>query len=122
MEALVTVLLVIGGLVAIGAILGFASEALEKSTGKDLGTWFWTLVNTIILLGIGYGGLSFLRWGMADPQNSLVVFVGLAVMGLAGFMIYLIWTDDGRPGYNPMRGKRAHYSKEGKLTGYSDKE
>jgi hypothetical protein len=60
---------------------------------------------------------------MNDASGKFTVFlilVGVVVIAFAGFVLWAMWTDDGRPGYNPMSGKRAHYNNDGKLTGYSE--
>jgi hypothetical protein len=121
METLIVAILGIGGFVAVIFVFGAASEKLKERTGKDIGDWFWTFVNTGILLAVGYGGYSLVRWGMNDDLVGLVV-VRIVLICVAGFIIWGLWTDNDSGGYNPMSSKRAHYNKDGNLTGYSDKE
>jgi uncharacterized membrane protein len=121
MEALITAALIIGGLFAIGMVIMAASEFVDKKTGKGLSDWIWTLINTGLLLLVAYGGIALVRWGMNDNIVPLVI-IGFAVIAVVAFFLYSIWTGDGRQGYDPMGGKRAHYNRDGKLTGYSDKD
>lgn len=121
METLIVALLGIAGFVAVVFAFGTASEKLRERTGKDIGDWFGTLVAICFALGIGYGGLYLVRWGMSDESVVLVV-IGIFIMCIVGMLIWGAWSDNSGSGYNPMSGKRAHYNKHGNLTGYSDKE
>jgi len=121
METLIIAIVGLVGFVTVVFVFGAVSEKLKERTGKDFGDWFWTVVNTGLAIGVGYGGLSLVLWGMREETVALVI-VGIVVMVIAAVLIVAAWSDDGGSVYNPMSSKRAHYNKDGKLTGYSDKE
>lgn len=121
MDTLFTAILVIGGIIVAAIVIGTFSELLEKATGRDLGTWFSTLLWTGVGLAIGYGGFRLIRWGMNDELLGLVI-VGILVMVFGVFTSYHCLRDGPPTDSDPMSGKRAHYNKHGDLTGYSDKD
>jgi hypothetical protein len=69
------------------------------------------------VLGV-VGGVA-LWWNGYD--NVGIIFAIVCFIGQFGLWQFV---DDGSGGssYNPMSSKRAHYNKDGKLTGYSDKD
>jgi len=122
MNALVTAILIIGGLIGAVFVYATVSKKLDEKTGKSLGSWFWSLVFSVIFLAVGFGGLSLVHGGMNDDEVGFVI-LGIIVMALASLVIYFIWCKDDSAGYDySSRERTTHYNADNEITGYSDKD
>lgn len=130
MEILFTAIIIIGAVY----LLSRLSQALYKSTGKTLGEWFGELVMRIVVIPIGfgiiYGAFLLIRWAMSyEPAppllRILVVIVSIISIFLTAIFIKFLLTKesfDSDSGYDPMSGKKTIYNKDGKPTGYFDRD
>ncbi len=96
MSNTITAILIVGGILAIFCLMFSLDRRLEEKTGRDLGSWLFTLIVLALLIG---GGAKMMSYGEVSTASDALGFSvwGLVSILLGGGIILILWQRRSKP-------------------------